>query len=146
MPYGLVDSSSLTMQPTPLGVLFRGELQSFQGASSGGFYTDWIASSRPSPRTSSAFNLGNNPATVNMFEGVVCPAGFFTQADPIADSYTLPLLLDVPMNALDTADHVEVRLSEEKRWSRDGITLSTKRGDNTTRKTVEWKVPEDGSK
>jgi hypothetical protein len=147
LPFKSVDFHSGLMGATPLGVIYNERLDGFAQAT-GEFYTDWIATSRVSPRTNyTAIQMRGKPAdVVNGFGGVVFPAGFFSDHALTVDSYTLPLLLDVPMDALETADHVEVRLSEEKLWSQDSIRIRTKRGDSTTRKTVEWKVPEDGSK
>lgn len=64
----------------------------------------------------------------------------------MTDSYAQPFVLDVPLSALESADNVEVRLSEERAWKTKTISLEAKWQDRTTKKTVDWKVPEKGSK
>ncbi len=140
-----------SMQATPFGVQDSGgQLWSFCTAGNGDLYSGWIASNRPFINTGSPIDIGQYSPTNSNTSGVaavVCPAGFFgISSQTLTDSYALPLLLDVPLSALESADNVEVRLSEERAWKTKTISLEAKWRDPSTKKTVDWKVPEKGSK
>ncbi len=142
------------MQATPFGALnHRGNLWSFCQAGGGDLYSGWIVSNRMNPGTGSndspisMSEYGRTDSDASWVAAVVCPAGFFANTNTImTDSYALPLLLDVPLSALESADHVEVRLSEERVWNTETISITAKWRDRTTNKKVEWKVPESKSK
>jgi hypothetical protein len=156
MHRGLVKWRGESMQATPFGAInFRGTLWSFCSGGLGDMYSDWIVSNLVQPgvfTSESPISLddnggGNGDSRTSYLAAVVCPAGFFANTNSImTDSYALPLLIDVPLSALESADNVEVRLSEERAWKTKTISLEAKWRDPSTKKTVDWKVPEKGSK
>ena len=159
MHLGLSKASAESMQATPFGVTnYSRGLGSFIRAGRGDLYSGWIASNRvkAGPNTSSGRegpipmiqkSSNSSDSDASRVTAVVCPAGFFANQSAImTDSYALPFVLDVPLSALESADNVEVRLSEERVWNTETITIETKYGDSTTRREVEWKVPGSKSK